>query len=220
LGFLGLAIGGLSFARYRLPLGLMESLSPAAAAADWLSSWGALTLLVASIATVHTSRKAPALHGRSLAITGMTLAILMLAASQQIAAAPWKTRFNTSYAEKLLNGSPAPDNAEAIYTGNLILAQAALDMDDNSSAGKYLLAAGGTTGTPKIERNGPDTSIARILLQRGERDAVLEYLRLCRNFWPGGITVIDRWERAIAAGRQPNFNNRSISPTDTSPGSR
>jgi hypothetical protein len=219
-GIAGLGIAVLTFTRYKLPLGLINSLSPASLAADWLLSWGVLTLVIGTMAVFHTFKRASKQYGRSFAVTGIMLAVALLVVSQRIGASPWKTQFNSNYAQRLLleHGSPEdPDSADAIYSGNLILAQAALDNDDVAGAGRYLLEAATTKGTPKIQENGPDTSIARVLLQRGERDTVVQYFEKCRNFWPQGAAVLTRWETAIRAGRQPNFNNRAIAASDTSP---
>ena len=219
-GLVGSAAAVVSFGRYKLPLGLVNSLSPATAAADWLRSWGLLTIVFGTIALIQTFRKVSNRYGRSFAITGTVIAVALLSVSQRIGANPWKARFNSNYAQALLlehGNSSDPESGNAIYTGNLILAQAALDNGDVANAGRYLLEAAKTTGAKSIQENGPDTSVARALLQRGERDAVVEYLTRFRELWPKGSAILTRWETAIRAGRQPNFNNRAIIPPDTSP---
>ena len=92
--------------------------------------------------------------------------------------------------------------------GNLILSQSALDRNDIPGAKRYLLEAAASPGARIIELSGLDTSVARTLLQRGERDTVLEYFNRGRNLWPQGGQLITRWETIIRAGRMPNFNNR------------
>jgi hypothetical protein len=198
-GLTGLGIGALSFLRGSLPLGLFNSLSPISAASDWFWGWG---LLAAGIGIVAAVKPA----GRRGALVGIGLAIALLAASFRVQADPWKTRFNSSYASKLLREHG--DSGDAIYTGNLILAQAALDTNDLAAARRYLLAAASTPGSKTIEQSGIDTTVARVLLQRGEKDAVLEYLHRGRALWPRGAQAITRWENAIRGGRQPNFNQR------------
>jgi hypothetical protein len=193
-GLLGLGIGGFYFLRSSLPLGLANSLSPASAAADWLWGWGILGTSVAFISVCKPRR-------RLWAAAGMALALTLLVVSYRVEANPWKSQFNTKYAEKLLRESPT--SGDAIYDGNLILAQAALDNDDISSAKQYLLQAASTPGARRIAQNGLDTSIARVLFDRGEKDAVVEYLKRGRELWPQGAQTIGRWEAAIKAGRRP-----------------
>ena len=141
----------------------------------------------------------------------MILGYILLLASYRVEADPWKTRFDSNYAEKLLrdHGHPGDsDYGNAVYSGNLILSQAALDKNDIPNAKRYLLEAAASPGVRGIELSGLDTSVARTLLQRGERDTVLEYFNRARNLWPQGAQFISRWETIIRGGRMPNFNNR------------
>ena len=198
-GLLGLGLGGLYFLQSRLPLGLFNSLSPASAAADWFWGWGLLAAGVAAIAAVKPNR-------RLRAALGIALALTLVVSSYRLEANPWKSQFNSKYAEKLLHENAA--SGDAIYAGNLILAQAALDNNDLANAKRYFLQAATTPGARRIEQNGLDVSVARLLFDRGEKDAVLEYLHRGRDLWPQGAQVISRWETAIKAGRRPNFNTR------------
>jgi hypothetical protein len=198
-GLFGLATGALYFLRSALPLGLFNSLSPASAAADWLWGWGVLAAGIGLLALLKP-------HRRLWAAGGVALAILLAFTSFRVEANPWKSQFNSKYAENLLRDQPG--SGDAIYAGNLILAQVALDKNDIENAKRYLLEAAGTSGARRIEQNGLDVSVARILFDRGEKDTVLEYLRRGRVLWPQGTQLIGRWESAIRAGRRPNFNTR------------
>jgi len=201
---IGMVTGPLYFVRYRLPLGLFNSLSPASAASDWLFGWSVLAAVIGAIALMKKL-------GGVWATAGIVLALMLLVASYRVEADPWKTQFNTNYAEKLLreHGQPGdPDYGDAIYTGNLILSQTTLDKNDLATARRYLLLAAATPGARSIEQNGLDTSVVRVFLQRGERDAVLDYFNQTRHLWPQGSQLITRWEDIIRSGRIPNFNNR------------
>jgi len=198
-GALGLGIGGFYFLRSTLPLGLFNSLSPATVAADWLWGWGILGATAASIAVIKPNR-------RWRAAAGMALAFVLALVSYRVDGNPWKSQFNSKYAQKLLRDEKT--SGDAIYAGNLILAQAALDNNDPTAAKQFLLEAAATPGAKRIEQNGLDTSVARVLFDRGEKDAVLEYLQRGRTLWPQGAQIIGRWEAAIRAGRRPNFNTR------------
>jgi hypothetical protein len=196
---LGSGIGAAYFLRSKLPLGLFNSLSPASAAADWLWGWGMLATAIALVALYKPQRKL-------WAVAGMATAVLVVVMSYRVEANPWKSKFNSKYAKKLLRENPG--SGEAVYTGNLILAQAALDNNDVANAKRYLLEAAATSGAQRIQQNGLDTSVARVLFDRGEKDAVVEYLHRGRQLWPQGAQFITRWENAIKAGRRPNFNTR------------
>src|SRR5207253_1306425 len=195
----GLITAVIYFVRYQLPLGLFNSLSPSTAASDWLFGWGVLAGTVGIFAVMKK-------FGRGWAATGIVLAVTLLVASYRVEADPWKSRFNASYAEKLLREHA--HSGDAIYTANLILSQTALDRNDLAASKRYLMEAAATTGAKSIEQNGLDTSVVRNLLQRGERDIVLEYLNRGRTLWPQGVQFITRWEGQIKAGRMPNFNTR------------
>jgi hypothetical protein len=196
---LGSGIGAAYFLRSKLPLGLINSLSPASAAADWLWGWGMLATAIALVALYKPQRKL-------WSGAGMALAVVVVVMSYRVEANPWKSKFNSKYAEKLLRENPG--SGDAVYTGNLILAQAALDNNDVENAKRYLLEAATTSGAQRIQQNGLDTSVARVLFDRGEKDAVVEYLHRGRQLWPQGAQFITRWENAIKAGRRPNFNTR------------
>ena len=198
-GSVGLLTGVLYFVRSALPLGLFNSLSPSSAAADWLWGWGLLGCGVAVLAV----RKP---HRKSWTTAGLALAIILIFASYRVEANPWKSEFNSKYAEKLLRENA--NSGDAIYTGNLILAQGALDKNDIPAAKRYLMQAASTPGTQRIAQNGLDTSVARVLFDRGEKDTVLEYVKRGEILWPQGAQFIARWQAAIRAGRRPNWNTR------------
>lgn len=189
-------IGSIYLVRSKLPLGLFNSLSPIGAASDWFWGWGVLAV---SIAVVAVGKRV----GRNWAVAALAVALVLVVASFRISADPWKTKFNAAYAQRLLRDEP--QSGDATYIGNLILAQASLDKNDVSAAKQYLRQAAATPSAHIIEQNGLDVSVARVLFDRGERDAVAEYLNQGRRLWPQGGQIINRWQAAIKAGRRPNF---------------
>jgi hypothetical protein len=206
-GLGGLGIGLIFFLRYELPLGLSSGFSPAAHAADWLWSWGLLAMVIGVIGIFARGRK------RVAALAGIVFAFALGVLSYRIDANPWKVHFNTQYGRNLIAEHSRPDDprhAYAVYTGNLILAQAALDGADNESAGRFLLQAAAISGLDEIADKGPDMSVASSLLQTGNPETVIEYLHMCAKLWPDGEAVLARWETAIRDGRRVNFNNRAI----------
>lgn len=200
----GLITAVLYFRKYRLPFGLFNSTSPSSAASDWMFGWALLAGLIGAVALMKK-------FGRRMAATGVVMALVLLFASYRVEAGSWKTRFDTNYAQLLLREHGQADDTEygnAIYTANLILSQAALGRNDLASAKQYLLQAVASPRSQTVEQIGLDTSVVQVLLQRGERDTVLEYFKRGRHLWPLGGGQITRWENFVRAGRTPNFNNK------------
>jgi hypothetical protein len=69
-----------------------------------------------------------------------------------------------------------------------------------------LLDAGRVSGGWTLTSFGPNMSLAKELLEKGERDAVLQYLDLCRKFWSyGAKKSLDPWSEQIRNGQIPDF---------------
>lgn len=197
---IAIVIGSAFILRSRLPLGLFNSLSPIAAASDWFWGWG---ILAVSIAVAAIGKRT----GRSWTVAALGIALILVVTSFRINADPWKTRFNSAYAQRLLRDEG--QSGDANYIGNLILAQAALDKNDVPGAKQYLLQAAATPSAHMAEQNGLDVSVARVLFDRGEKDTVAEYLNRGKHLWPQGAPIINRWQNALRNGRRPNFNFRN-----------
>ena len=102
------------------------------------------------------------------------------------------------------------DRGDPLHFGNLVLGHIALDANDLEEARTRLLAAG-RTGRLPIERSGaPDMSLAKALLQRGESGTVLEYLKLCLDFWPEGEERLLDWIVLVEAGLVPDFRRNLL----------
>jgi hypothetical protein len=115
-----------------------------------------------------------------------------------------------AYARELLSLSDGCtgnwDCGNAIHKGNIALGQIALARDNLQEAREHLMAAGRTPGSPQLNTFGPDFALARALLLRGETAAVLEYLRLCGEFWVAGLDDLEVWAYQIRKGDVPNFS--------------
>jgi outer membrane lipoprotein-sorting protein len=92
----------------------------------------------------------------------------------------------------------------AIHDGHMVLGRIALRNDDLRGARRELLEAGKTRGSPQLDTFGPNMSLAKELLDRGELDTVREYLQECGSFWEKKETL-GRWGAAIANGEVPDF---------------
>jgi hypothetical protein len=74
-----------------------------------------------------------------------------------------------------------------------------------AEAKNYLLAAGQTPGSPQRDSFGPNMALAKELLEKGETDAVVSYIDLCRKFWKMGSEQLNLWSAAVKEGRLPDF---------------
>lgn len=111
------------------------------------------------------------------------------------------------YANELLSSAPANPRwaGEAIFVGNTVLGRLALQSNNLSAAGTYLLAAGRTFGSPVLRSFGPGMVLALELLKNGQFETVLEYLAECKDFWKYDNGKLDRWIGEIRQGQTPDF---------------
>lgn len=98
---------------------------------------------------------------------------------------------------------------DAIFYGNMVLGRVALRRDyDIPKAKAALMASGQTPGSPVLNSFGPNMSLAKDLLEAGERESVLQFFDECRAFWKstGSVRKLDEWS-AVVKGccRLPHF---------------
>jgi len=108
----------------------------------------------------------------------------------------------STYAQQCLDGVSSGDH---VYDGNLVLGRLAARDGNIDEAKRRLLAAAHTDGSPTLDSFGPNMSLAKDLLEKGERDAVLQFFQLCRNFWKDDHGQLDEWTTDIRAGKIPYF---------------
>jgi hypothetical protein len=96
------------------------------------------------------------------------------------------------------------DHGNAIHHGNTVLGRIALREGDVAAARRHLLASA-AEGSPQLDSFGPDMDLAKELLEKGERQAVLAYFDLCAKFWEMGQERLADWKALVAAGRTPDF---------------
>jgi hypothetical protein len=113
-----------------------------------------------------------------------------------------------AWAVQLLNqGTAEPRDwnyGNAIHHGHIILGRIALLSGNLAEAGEHLSAAGQTPGSPQLNSFGPNMTLAKELLEKGERDAVIRYFKLCANFWKNH-SELDTWIATVRGGGIPNF---------------
>ncbi len=114
-----------------------------------------------------------------------------------------------NYATELLALAPKFQGnwnyGNAIQDGNLVLGRIAVRDGRIEEAKKYLLEAGKSPGSPQMNSFGPNVSLAKDLLEKGERDTVLQYFELCRKFWKMDYGKLNQWSDEVKAGNIPNF---------------
>lgn len=114
-----------------------------------------------------------------------------------------------TYATQLLEGAATSarswDYGNAIHQANLVLGRIAVIEGRLGDAASFLLAAGDTPGSPQLNSFGPNMSLARDLLERGETASVLKYFEVCGRFWKMGGDRLTAWATEVRAGRVPQF---------------
>ena len=96
-------------------------------------------------------------------------------------------------------------DGNAIHDGHEVLGLVALRRGNLDEAKRQLLLAGDTPGSPQLGSFGPNMLLAKELLERGERDAVIEYFRRCGRFWKMERGRVDQWTKDARARRAPDF---------------
>ena len=133
-------------------------------------------------------------------------------AKQAFAADKFKSA--SRYANELLAAASEKHRdwnyGNAILMGNTVLGRIALRQGQLQAAKAFLLKAGQTPGSPQLNSFGPNMSLAKELVVKGEKDAVIEYFDLCRKFWSMGTEKLDLWTKEVKAGRVPDFGANLI----------
>lgn len=132
-----------------------------------------------------------------------------LGATAKAALAIGKDSEAKSFAEELQRLAPSHSKdwnyGNAIQDFNIVLGAIALKIGDTDAAKNHLLDAGRSPGSPQMDTFGPNMTLAKALLDAGQRDVVLEYFELCRKFWEMHRGRLDEWRDEVKAGRVPNF---------------
>jgi tetratricopeptide (TPR) repeat protein len=116
-----------------------------------------------------------------------------------------------TYADELLapglQGNGGVNDPYAFYYGNFVLGRIALREGKVEVAKSYLLASGKTAGNPLLNTFGPNMSLAKELLEKGETNAVLEFFQDCGKFWTrsGGPNKTVIWAADVKDGKMPDF---------------
>jgi tetratricopeptide (TPR) repeat protein len=97
-----------------------------------------------------------------------------------------------------------------VQRANTLLGRVAVRSDDLVSAGRYLLDSA-RVETPRYGFTfAPPMVLAKELLERGERDVVVQYLESCLAIWPHGEKTLQIWIDDVKADRMPNFGTSAF----------
>jgi hypothetical protein len=122
--------------------------------------------------------------------------------------------------ELILDFGQDADNAnytEAAHIGNIILGRIAIRQSDAAKAKEYLLIA---IRAPLRREKGYfskiDMRLAKELLEKGEKDTVAEYLKLCEkllnysDLYAGKVQALKNWQEQLSQGKTPSFDFRKL----------
>jgi len=93
----------------------------------------------------------------------------------------------------------------AVYSGNSVLGRIALRNDKVQEAKDYLIKAGETPGSPGLDISGPNMILAKELLEKNEKEAVIKFFTLCSKFWTKGQDRLNLWIANINEGKIPDL---------------
>jgi len=98
----------------------------------------------------------------------------------------------------------------AIHNGHAILGRLALVRGDVPTACQELLAAGKTPGSPQLDSFGPNMSLAKELLEHGQRDVVFQYFDECKVFWRSDRGALEKWRMLARLHLPPDFGTNLV----------
>ncbi|HKD09467.1 MAG TPA: hypothetical protein VKB79_26415 [Bryobacteraceae bacterium] len=114
-----------------------------------------------------------------------------------------------SYADQLLALAPQyPKDwnyGNAIYYGHMVLGRVELAQGNTMLAEHHLIQSAQTTGSPQLNTFGPNTSLAKDLLEKGDTAPVLQYFALIQTFWQMNRGKPAEWSAQVQSGKIPDF---------------
>lgn len=118
------------------------------------------------------------------------------------------TRAKTLAVELLDQAKTMKDDwnyGNAIHHGHIILGRIALLSGNIDEAKEHLIEAGKTPGSPQLDSFGPNMTLAKDLLEKGEAEVVIQYFLLCANFWKTHQEILNKWTSLVKQGGIPDF---------------
>jgi hypothetical protein len=99
---------------------------------------------------------------------------------------------------------------DPVHHAQIVLGRVALVNGDLNEAKERLVLAGQTSGSPVLMSFGPNMSLAKELLEKGERETVIKYFEECATFWKDHQEKLAQWTAQVRAGETPQFGANLI----------
>ena len=93
----------------------------------------------------------------------------------------------------------------AVQDVNIVFGRLALSDGKTDEAKQCLIAAGKSPGSPQMNSFGPNMTLAKALLEKGEKEVVLQYFTLCSKFWKRHSGKLKEWSELVKQGKMPYF---------------
>ena len=78
------------------------------------------------------------------------------------------------------------------------------------NAVKNLLLACKLPASSQLRASGPNMTLARDLLNKKKKEAVIDFIYSCTRFWPesgDGVNQVSQWRKTIEDGGIPDFKD-------------
>jgi hypothetical protein len=178
---------------------------------EWPNALGHLYLLRVRRKTPEEAKRAVTAaldqYERAYALTPEAYKSFLLDGLAKTAFEVGETNKARMYAEKMLQEAQSQkdwNRGNDIFFGNMVLGRLALKAGDIEQAKHYLIEAGKTPGSPQLDSFGPNMTLAKELLEKGQTEVVLQYFDLCGKFWRYQPRLSD-WTVAVKQGAIPDF---------------
>lgn len=100
----------------------------------------------------------------------------------------------------------------ALHQSHLVYGRLNLLEGNVEGAKKELLLASQTKGSPQLKSFGPNMTLAKELLEKGEKKTVIQYIDNTLSFWTfeTAKAKTDLWKKEIMDGKIPNFGGNLV----------
>ena len=177
----------------------------------WPSELGHILMLEMQSAKGETRRdfaaKAYEQYSLAYGLTPATGKWLILKELPVVAFEAGDLKYAREWALEILSQAatnPNPTLVDPVHHAQIVLGRLALVNGNVQEAKERLVLAGQTAGSPSLKTSGPNMSLAKELLEKGERETVITYFEECASFWKDQ-GKLSQWTTQVRAGETPQF---------------